>query len=182
MTYSHNKFGMYVTGGRGYYSSVATGVNHHQHNIFSDIWFFDFSSDVWKPLEQTGYRLPYGRYGAMGGMYPSYEVADARLNNLYMAFGQSQYFMYGNVFKYGFTDARSSSGIWYEGACSTSSVITPTLSRHLSCLFLFSMMKDFHDYAGPFGADYAHARYGHSATMIAPDVLLIFGGCLRSVV
>ncbi len=44
---------------------------------------------------------------------------------------------------------------------------------------LHLLFEDFHDYAGPFGADYAHARYGHSATMIAPDVLLLFGGCLR---
>ena len=66
-------------------------------------------------MEETGYRLPYGRYGALGGIYPSYEVSELRLNNFYMAFGQSRYFMFGNVFKYAFTDVRSSSGIWYEG-------------------------------------------------------------------
>jgi hypothetical protein len=49
-------------------------------------------------MEQTGYRLPHARYGATGGIYPSYETAEPRLNNLYMAFGQSRHFMFGNVF------------------------------------------------------------------------------------
>lgn len=46
-------------------------------------------------------------------------------------------------------------------------------------IFFVIIIKASRDYAGPYGADYPHARIGHSASMIAADSLLMYGGCLR---
>jgi hypothetical protein len=37
MTYAHNRFGLYVSGGRGPYSQ-----SHNDHRIYSDLWFYEF--------------------------------------------------------------------------------------------------------------------------------------------
>lgn len=110
MVYSHNKYGLYISSGRGVYNQ-----------IYGDIWVFDFSADRWKQMDQGGYQTMRPRYGAAGGLYPSYEKSDPRINNFFVLHGQSingQYiyqYMYGDLFKYSFTDLRSLNGIWQEG-------------------------------------------------------------------
>lgn len=139
--YAHNRYGLYISGGKGFFNDV-----------YNDIWMFEFSSNLWRKLDQLGSKVPENRYGASGGIYPNYEELNTRIiNNFYMSHGKSKDEMFDNVYRYGFTDARNLNGIWRE---------------------------NFKNRLGPFSAESPHSRYGHSSTMLSSENLLLFGGCL----
>jgi len=141
MTYAHSRYGLYIATGKGIWNT-----------LYNDIWVFDFSSNLWKTMEKSAFQLPAPRYYSSGGIYPNYEELNTRvLNNFYMAQGKSEDWMYENVYRYGFTDARNLNGIWRE-------------------LFRSDL--------GPYADMTPHARYGQSSAMVASDILLMFGGCL----
>ena len=66
-------------------------------------------------MGQSGYRTPSARYGAAGGLYPSYETTDSKVGNFYLLHGQALDEMYGDLYRYTFTDLRNLNGVWGEG-------------------------------------------------------------------
>ena len=56
--------------------------------------------------------LPEPRYGAFGGIYPSYEYSNEYKTNLYLAHGRSEFSMNDNMYVYSFTDLRGLNGVW----------------------------------------------------------------------
>lgn len=142
MMYTHNRYGLYVSCGRGWLDEY-----------YDDLWMYDFREDSWYKMDQTHISLtPEPRYGAFGGIYPSYEYSSEIKSNLYLAHGRSEINMYENMYLYTFTDLRGLNGVWEK------------------------VYTDF--LAGPFGYNYPHARMFASSAMISPEQLIIYGGCL----
>ena len=69
--------------------------------------------DNWYKMDQTHISiLPESRYGAFGGIYPSYEYSNELKTNLYLAHGRSEIIMNDNMYVYTFTDLRGLNGVW----------------------------------------------------------------------
>ena len=103
MLYSHNKYGLYISCGRGLFE-----------NYYNDLWVYAFDEDQWVKMDQTYISIsPEARYSPIGGIYPSYEYNSNDVkNNLYLGMGRAQFEMFDNMFYYQFTDLRSLSGMW----------------------------------------------------------------------
>ena len=102
MLYTHNKYGLYISCGRGWLDQY-----------YNDLWIYDFSEDMWHKMDQTYLSMvPEPRYGVVGGIYPAYEYIGDTKSNLFLSLGRSQYVSYGNLFTYSFTDLRGLNGIW----------------------------------------------------------------------
>lgn len=102
MTYTHNRYGLYVACGRGWLDEY-----------YDDLWMYDFREDQWYKMDQTHISIvPEPRYGAFGGIYPSYEYSNEIKTNLYLAHGRNEIVMHENMYVYSFTDLRGLTGVW----------------------------------------------------------------------
>ena len=78
-------------------------------------YIYYVSTDIWKRMDQNGYKIPANRSNSVGGMYAGYETSDTKMANFYMLHGQSLDEMYGDLYRYSLTDLRSLNGAWNEG-------------------------------------------------------------------
>jgi hypothetical protein len=66
-------------------------------------------------MDQTRISIsPQPRYGAFGGIYPSYENSNEMRSNLYLVHGRNQLNMIDTMFTFIFTDLRGLNGVWEQ--------------------------------------------------------------------
>ncbi|CAF1224830.1 unnamed protein product, partial [Didymodactylos carnosus] len=135
------------------YNPTNGDVNNDQnYQPLQDSWFLNFQSKQWQQLQTTSYSRGFGSaaLSPFGSMYGSSYSSQPRV---IVTMGKTRDWMYSNVDSVG----SGNTGFSVNGVSQTASIMQNMPS---------------------FNPSYAHARYGHSTTMLTNNLMLLYGGCL----